>query len=1134
MLLSYRLEYIQVIVRPYIVILILCSALKTAAQTHELKFKLFTGANGISVGKITGMTRDKYGAMWFTDQTYRCITKYDGNLITRYQSDPRNANSPAGTYPECILADSAGFIWIGYFGTGLDRFDPRTNTFTHFRSTPGDPQSLVGDTISNLLIDHRGKLWIGTLSGLSMMDDATGKFINYKSNPADTLSLSYDVVRSLYEDSDGNLWIGTGIPWEPNNYGGLNRFNRSHGNFTRYVTDPNDPNSLLDNKVRAIFEDSRGTLWVGTTRNGLHTIDKVTGSIKRVSVNPDNPNALFHAPIKTRFDHFTFINEDISGFLWFGTLSDGLIRYDPATGQSNHITGKSGVGTSGFKDFSSWWFHSSPDGLMWVSTQEGNLYRIETVTNAIPSDSLGVIVIEMAEEPSGVIAVATPDGFVRHDPNNGSTKRYVNDPQDPNSISNNVVISVLTASDGKLWLGTQFGINKFDPLTEQFTRYLHDPNNPDSPSGNDILETFEDKDGNIWIGSYGGGLMRIDKRTNKFTYFRHKASDSTSISSDYVGSIIQGQDNSIWTGSQRAGINKLNTNTGQFRHYLKEMSVRCLYRDGEQIWVGTDLGLFLYSEKDDKFMSMEEINESLRHDAVTAISKDNQGNMWFVTSTTVFMMNAKTHNIIRLGNENGIRNDLILGSSLKLQNGNMLFGAVFGYYKVNPENLWVPQDIPNIQLTNIMVNGELLRVGSQSLPVALDSADELNLGYNQNFFSIELDVSDFSEAADKIVSYKLEGYDKDWRPAPSENQIYYFNVKPGKYKFIAKAANGKNGVWVEKSIAITITPPWWSTIWAYLAYAGLFGVSVYSLNRIQKERLFKLEREKAHERELEHAREIEKAYSSLKATQTQLIHSEKMASLGELTAGIAHEIQNPLNFVNNFSEVNKELLIEMKDEVEKGNLAEVKSIADSIIENEAKIIHHGKRADAIVKGMLQHSQSSSATKEPTDLNALTDEYLRLAYHGWRAKDKSFNVAIKTDFDQTIGSVNVVPQDIGRVILNLISNAFYVVAEKKRQQGNARPDDSVGRGFEPTVTISTKRKDNLVIVSVKDNGNGVPAEIKDKIFQPFFTTKPTGQGTGLGLSLSYDIVKAHGGELKVDTKQGQGSEFSICLPGIQMN
>lgn len=280
---------------------------------------------------------------------------------------------------------------------------------------------------------------------------------------------------------------------------------------------------------------------------------------------------------------------------------------------------------------------------------------------------------------------------------------------------------------------------------------------------------------------------------------------------------------------------------------------------------------------------------------------------------------------------------------------------------------------------------------------------------------------------------------------------------------------------------------------------------------------------------------LSRSLDELKAAQTQLIQSEKMASLGELTAGIAHEIQNPLNFVNNFSEVSAELLDEMKDEMAKGNGQDAIEIAEDIKQNLQKILHHGKRADSIVKGMLQHSRTSSGTKEPTDISALTDEYLRLAYHGFRAKDKKFNATIKTDFDDTIGMVNVIPQDIGRVILNLITNAFYVVSK-------TTPYPLEGSGaFIPTVSVKTQKHlplqggrgsngaNGFIEISVSDNGSGIPAHLLDKIFQPFFTTKPTGQGTGLGLSLSYDIVKAHGGELKVETKEGEGSRFTIIIP-----
>ncbi|MDQ6904039.1 MAG: ATP-binding protein, partial [Bacteroidota bacterium] len=271
-------------------------------------------------------------------------------------------------------------------------------------------------------------------------------------------------------------------------------------------------------------------------------------------------------------------------------------------------------------------------------------------------------------------------------------------------------------------------------------------------------------------------------------------------------------------------------------------------------------------------------------------------------------------------------------------------------------------------------------------------------------------------------------------------------------------------------------------------------------------------------------KKAEEALNELQVTQNQLIQKEKMASLGELTAGIAHEIQNPLNFVNNFSEINKELIEELRIKNEKLKIedGEVNDLLNDLAANEEKISHHGKRADSIVKGMLQHSQKSSGQKELTDINALCDEYLRLSYHGLRAKDKSFNADFKTDFDNSIGKINIVPQDIGRVLLNLLNNAFYAVNERQKK------DD---KSYQPTIFLGSKKIGDNVILTVKDNGSGIPQNIIDKIFQPFFTTKPTGQGTGLGLSLSYDIIKAHGGNIKVESKEGDESEFIIQLPVV---
>ncbi len=315
----------------------------------------------------------------------------------------------------------------------------------------------------------------------------------------------------------------------------------------------------------------------------------------------------------------------------------------------------------------------------------------------------------------------------------------------------------------------------------------------------------------------------------------------------------------------------------------------------------------------------------------------------------------------------------------------------------------------------------------------------------------------------------------------------------------------------------------------YIGIAVLFAIILFGMyfviknNTKKRNALVVLNDELAHKQKaIEDSNiKLKNSITDLKSAQTQLIHAEKMASLGELTAGIAHEIQNPLNFVNNFSEVSNELIDEMNEELDKGDIEEAKTISADIKQNLEKIAHHGKRADGIVKGMLQHSRSGAGKKQPTNLNQLTDEYFRLAYHGLRAKDKSFNATLETDYDENLKKIDIIPQDIGRVILNLFTNAFYAVGEKKSK--------SKSDTYKPTVSVSTKKTKDKVQITVRDNGNGIPKKALDKIFQPFFTTKPTGKGTGLGLSMSYDIIKAHKGDIKVDTEKGKFTEFKINLP-----
>ncbi len=402
----------------------------------------------------------------------------------------------------------------------------------------------------------------------------------------------------------------------------------------------------------------------------------------------------------------------------------------------------------------------------------------------------------------------------------------------------------------------------------------------------------------------------------------------------------------------------------------------------------------------------------------------------------------------------------------------------------------------------------------------------LNIPYNQNYIQFHFAEANLGRQDSAFYCYILQGIDKQWS-AVTNNTVTenYLNLPPGTYTFKVRS-KGLNGEWgAPASFNFTITPPWWKTWWAYTLYvlvvlAGISIIVKYRSQKLQAENI--LLEEKIKQR----TAALQKSLEELKTTQAQLVQSEKMASLGELTAGIAHEIQNPLNFVNNFAEVSIELAEELKEELDKiipapANKEDINDLLDDLVQNQQKINFHGKRADSIVKGMLQHSRTGSAQKEMTDVNALADEYLRLSYHGLRAKDKSFNAKLETAFDEKLPKINILLQDVGRVLLNLYTNAFYSVMKKKHER-----DDT----YQPMVSVSTQKKNNSIEIKVRDNGMGIPQTVLDKIYNPFFTTKPTGEGTGLGLSLSYEIItKGHGGTITVETKEGEFAEFTIRLP-----
>jgi signal transduction histidine kinase/ligand-binding sensor domain-containing protein len=1079
-------------------------------------------------GTITDIQQDPRGYIWLST-AFKGLQRYDGVNVLSYSNDPRDPNSLSNNRVPCFHIDSSGIIWAATYGGGLDKFDPEKNRFIHFRHDAKDASSISNDTVFAVLRDHLGVLWIGTYGGLDMFNEKTGRFTHFRNIPGDPSSLSYNRIWYMYEDRQGTLWVGCGSPFltigEKPEDGGLNRFDRTTGKFIRYLHDPKDPNSITNNKVRAIFEDSKGNFWVGGAEDELHIMDRTTGKFTRYNYDPAHPDKLSGPPLRFHetffMDHITFIREDAKGSVWIGSSMNGINRYDPVTKKITHFS------PNGFRSF------SSHDGLMWFSTAEGDLYNIDPSKTMIPYSALKQPANSIYYEDNKNVLWIGSIGLIRKDLNTQMNKVWVHDPLNKNSLCNDTITGMKGDGKANLWIATLKGLCKFDLHKEIFTAYQHDDKNTGSISANKLFALFIDHNKNIWTSAGNWIVEKLNPETGIFTHYKYNSNPNNLIN-DYASCFAEDQNGDMWIGTR--GLIRLGQESGKLYNYLPTSVITNIYVDGNGIiWAGAEDGLFQYDRAHDRFIPFIDPNTTSEIQGIINILEDKNRNLWISTSHALVKINSKRDEVRTYGASYGVHNNtLIRTDNYKAENGELFLGDQGGYYAFNPGELSTDSTGPVINFTSFKIGDRQINTEKNGvLNESLWKVKEIKLKYNQNNFSFAFFATDYKSRSEKKYFFMLENYDNNWHYTGSDARAYLFKVPPGNYLFRVKAVNGE-GNWSEKSIKIIIAPPWWRTWWAYTIFALLFitavwGFIYYRSHQLRRENRLLEQKVAIRTNQLQLEKEkVEHTLIELKSTQAQLIQKEKMASLGELTAGIAHEIQNPLNFVNNFSEVNNELIEELQSERTKVKGERNETLENEIIndvkQNLEKINLHGKRADAIVKNMLQHSRSSGDTKELTDINRLADEYLRLSYHGLRAKDKSFNSDFKTDFDESIGKINVIPQDIGRVLLNLFNNAFYVVNEKLMAQSSQLAAD-----YKPLVSVQTKKINNEVQIRVCDNGNGIPQKIMDKIFQPFFTTKPTGQGTGLGLSLAYDIIKTHGGEIKVQTKEGEGSEFIIQLP-----
>jgi len=1156
-------------------------------ESEPLYFQTYTIEDGLSDNWVRGLDQDSYGYIWIA--TNSGISRYDGYAFERFRNDPNDPQTISSNNTNGILVDSNDNVWVGT-DAGLNKHERSSGSFIRFQNNPSDSSSLPNNFVSTIYESQAGDLWIGTGQGMVLFNIEEQSFSSVlKEETADSALFNLS-VSSIAESEDGIIYAGTVG-------GGIYTYKPDTEDITYLHHNSSDPNSLPSDTIYNLFIDQEQVLWVGydrrenslgpfatenipvDSRSGLWKKNLATGNTQHYLYNPEKGHPLWGilTDIEQTDDGklwFTQAGGSGSGLRRYDSLNDSFLKYDYEPNNSGSIAWN--YTTAVFEDR----FHN-----LWVGTSRGlsradrNQIQINTFT-PVPTNKYDLLnnlygITEVEDNRFWI----TTDGrnIIDWDRENGEWQEVLNTGTDQ--------MAVVKGINGQVWyLNSKNQIEQINIDTFESKTYIPDQ---EVKNGLQLTQFIKYSDNYLFLAT-NRGLWRMDIPSGNFQKIEIPAlSDYTAT--EFISNLTIDSSGTIWfilpntlldskkklSGSLIVGYHPVTEkvtipviNDSYIDAFGNGVVSHILSDSRNQLWVSKSNGLIRFDPNANQSTFYNQ-NDELRYIEVLATVEDDDGMIWMSTRYGISRLNPETNKIRNYSQDDGLQLSRMNDRSVyKRENGELMFGGVGGISYFLPNDLKDTEEPPLIRVSS-------LQAGENMFTPKTGKATEIN--WEDNSIDIEYISVNFANPEEISYSYKLNGFHDDWVDAGNRRNTQFSNLSPGDYTFEVKAVNAEG---IESansaSILLSILPPWWRTWWAYMGYGFIFLTISFVAYRAQKRRILYKEKERAQEKELAQAREIEEAYENLKSAQDQLVQQEKLASLGQLTAGIAHEIKNPLNFVNNFSELSVELVEEVRDEIRdmrrettgersnvKGETEEsplegsaeeerrrgvsdeatddtidsdlILDILDDIEANLKTIYKHGSRADSIVKSMLQHSRGGDGKMEPTPLNPLIKEYVNLAFHGMRAGDDPINVDIDLQLDKAVGEVPLVAEDFSRVIVNLSNNGFDAMREKESSplEGSGGAERSRGvsteSSYQPKLTVRTFRNENTVTIEIEDNGPGIPDEMKDKIMQPFFTTKKGTQGTGLGLSITNDIVKAHGGSIDIKAEEGNGSVFVISLP-----
>ncbi|RKY98284.1 MAG: hypothetical protein DRQ13_03710, partial [Ignavibacteriae bacterium] len=1062
-------------------------------QTREIQFEHLSLEEGLSATTVLSIIQDSRGFLWIG--TYDGLNRYDGYSFTTFKNKLDDSTSLSGNAIRSLYEDNSGSIWVGTLSKGLNKYDNEKETFTRYSHIPGNPESLSSNEIKSVCQDRNDQLWIGTGDGLNRFDLAKEEFRHFTHDSTDPTSISSNSIYSVYEDHSGMLWIGT-----PN---GLNKFNRQSGNFTRYKHNPDDPFSISNNAAFSICEDNQGKLWIGTLGGGLNKLNKEKEQFTHYKHNPNDPFSLSE-------DKIFSVYEDSRGELWIGTYGSGLNRFDIQNERFIHYT-HNPDNLSSLSDNSVFKIFEDNSGILWIGTWNGGVNKYNSGKEKFPHysyiannpNSLNNNKIRsICEDNSGIIWIGTDGGGLnRFDKEREKFTHYVNKHGDPTSLSANGILSVCVDNSGVLWIGTDGGgLNKFDSKKKQFVQYRHNPDDPKSISGDAISVVYEDKSGTLWIGTSTGGLNKFDRKKEQFVQYIHNTDDSSYLSQEKIYSIYEDSRGVLWIGTYGGGLCRFDREKEQCKHYtnspedpnsLSNNNITSMYEDKSgTLWVGTESGLNKFDRKTEQFFCYRETN-GLPSDMINGILEDDHGNLWLSTNNGISKLNPADTTFVNYNVDDGLQsNEFNQWAYHKTKNGEMLFGGNNGFNIFHPDsidnikNSYIPPVyITEFQLLHIPVSvGFNKSINRTILEKSITETEEIELLYDDNIISFEFTVLDFQIPEKNKYAYFMEGFDKYWTYTYADRRfVNYTNLDPGEYTFRVKGSNN-DGIWNEEgtSLRIIIAHPWWATWWAYILY-GFFIIFLFI-----SARKYDLKRQRLkHQLELEHE------------------HAEKLEEVDQMKsrffANISHEFRTPLTLILGPSE---SIIRETTKE-------EIKKKAGKIKKNANRLL-------ALINQLLDLSKLDAGRLklETSCSNIVT--FVKGVAMSFESVGEQKDILLKIRTTNNKIEVYFDKEKMEKILTNLLSNAFKFT--------------SVGGKI--TVSVSETDK-NSVTIKIRDTGIGISEEEIPRLFDRFYQVDSSQtreqKGTGIGLSLTKELVELHQGSLKVESKQGKWTEITVTLP-----